>query len=187
MELGDFARRLKDPTYSENNGWFSFSAFTHDYYSPKEILDIYRSLANKASHLNLGALMFFETILRTGQISGVTISGLKPQPERAALYKELYEWRTGIRPDAPALEAIRIERERLDAIAAEEEAKRKAEAEAKAAEQAARAAATEARDSAVRKPLTDETTSILRHRRVNTSDDQRAEEKQPLLRPITAH
>ena len=128
MELGDFSRRLKDPTCSKNNGWFPFATFTHDYYSPKEILDIYRDLANKASHLNLAALMFFETILRTGQISGVTISGLEPQPERAALFQELYEWRIGTRPDAThALKAIRIEHEKLDAIAAEEAAKRKAE------------------------------------------------------------
>jgi hypothetical protein len=125
IELGDFARRLKDPTCLKNNGWFSFATFTHDYYSPKEILDIYRSLANKASHLNLNALMFFETILRTGQISGVKIPGLNPQPERAALFRELYEWRNGWRADAQhALEAIRIERERLEAIAVEEEAPR---------------------------------------------------------------
>ena len=193
-ELGDFARRLKDPTCAESNGWFSF--LTHTYYSPKEILDIYLRLTNKASHLNLNALMFFETLLRTGQISGVTIPGLTPQPERAALFQELYEWRTGVRPDAShALEAIRIERERLDAIAAEEEAKRKADADEEADRLATIAAAEEvARAEAAKK--TQDATSTLRHRKGHgttaalglDTDDRRAGEKDPLLsRPIRAH
>jgi len=170
-ELGDFARRLKDPTCAENNGWFSFAILTHKYYSPKEILDIYIRLTNKASHLNLSALMFFETMLRTGQISGVTIPGLTPQPERAALFKELFDWRAGQIPDANhALEVIHTERERLDAIAAEEEAKRKAEADEKAARILAQAAAKTIQEA-----------STLRRRRL-PSDNNNSSELDRLLK-----
>jgi hypothetical protein len=190
IELGDFARRLKNPTHAANSGWFPFASLKHDYYSPKEILDIYRNLANKASHLNLNALMFFETILRTGQISGMIIPGLEPQPERAALFQELYEWRSGARQDAKhALEAIRIERERLEAIAAEEEAKGKAEAAEEAARIAAIAAAENAKLEMDRK--SSETSGVRRRhvpRTQNTGDDDRATVKDPLIsRHPTSH
>ena len=161
-----------------------------EYYTAADVLPHFLGIIIKASQLNPIAIQFLWHFLEDGNIHGVSLPGLKPQPERAAIFQELYEWRMGMRADANhALKAIRIERERLDAIAEEEEAKRKAEAEAKAAEQAARAAATEARYNAVRKPSTadEAATSTLRHRRATTTNDQREGEKQPLLRPIRAH
>jgi hypothetical protein len=151
---------------SQNPSWIFWS--TPSLPEIKEFLNVYASIIEDASHLNPSALMLIETILRTGQINKIYFPGLKPQPERAALFKELYDWRTGQRSDANhALEAIRIERERLDAIAAEEEAKRKAEADAKAAEQAARTAM----EVAAKKKLTDDAPPTLRQRRVTTTND----------------
>ena len=150
-----------------------------EYYTAADVFPHLQSIIIKASQLNPIALQLLWHFLRDGNIHGVSLPGLKPQPERAAIFQELYEWRMGMRADANhALEAIRIERERLDAIAAEEEAKRKADAEAKAAELAA---ATESRETSAKKPLTEETTSTLRHRRATKMNDQRSEEKQPLV------
>jgi hypothetical protein len=174
--LTDFTNRLIDPRLPESKGWLSFFS---NYYSPKELLDIYKHIANAASKYDGDSLIFFEVLLKTGQFSGVKIPGLTPQPERAALYRELFEWQRGHLTDAThALEAIRIERERLADIAAEEEAKRKAEETARiaaiaAAESAKPEFARKASDTGVRR----------RHvpRTQNTGDDDRATVNDPLI------
>jgi hypothetical protein len=165
-----------------------------EYYPPKEIIRRFQEIVEQASHFNTSALQMLWHFLRDGNIHGVLLPGLKPQLDRAAFFQELFEWRSGIRPDArDALEAIRIERERLDAIA-EEEAKRKAEADEEVARVAAIAAAENARVEAAKK--TQDATSTLRHRKGHgttsalglDTDDRRAGEKDPLLpRPIRAH
>jgi hypothetical protein len=106
--------------------------------------------------------------LEDGDIHGVPLPGLTPQPERAALFKEIFGWRAGMRPNADhALEAIGLERKRLEVIAAEEAA--------------ARATAESARLDAAKK--TQE--SGLRHRKSHcetpTNADPEATEKDPLL------
>jgi hypothetical protein len=178
--LGDFPQKLKDPTCSESRGWFSL---TCSYYSPGEIIAIYKKIADDASRFKIDSLHFFEILLRTGQFNGVEIPGLNPQPKRAALFREIFEWRNGWRANAKhALEAIRIERERLEAIAAEEEAKRKAEAAEEAARIAAIAAAENAKLEMDRK--SSETSGVRRRhvpRTQNTGDDDRATVKDPLI------
>jgi hypothetical protein len=138
-------------------------------------------------NLTPDAIGVFEEILANSTVYQTPISVPK-QPERAAYYNKLAHWRVfkDSRPD-DALEAIRLERERLDAIAAEEEAKRKAEADEEVARVAAIAAAESARAEAAKK--TQDATSTLRHRKGHgttvtpgsDTDDRRAVEKDPLL------
>ena len=184
----DWIHTLRKPVKSSSIIWGD------TYYSAAEYMSLYMSLVKTFYNLTPDTVLFFERLFQYGEICGIKIPGLDITTPisrvRGELFKVLGNWRVhGEASKADALEAIRIERERLDAIAAEEEAKRKAEAEAKAAEQAARIAATEARYNAVRKPSTadEAATSTLRHRRATKMNDQRAEEKQPLLRPIRAH
>ena len=134
-------------------------------------------------NLTPDAIGLFEEILANSTVYQTPISVPK-QPERAAYYNKLAHWRVfkDSRPD-DVLEAIRIERERLEAIVAKDAANRKAEADAKAAEQA--------RLETTKK--TPEATSTLRRRKgheVPGSDDEAkiAHEKAPLLpHQIRAH
>ena len=159
--LTDFTNRLIDPRLPESKGWFSLST---SYYSPKELLDIYKHLVDAASRYNNDALKFFEILLKSGQFSGVTIPGLTPQLGRAETFRKLYEWRRGLVADAThALEAIRIEREPIDAIAAEEAAKRKAAVDARAEYTRIKAA------------------PAVRHHHTHESDDEPASVKGSLL------
>jgi hypothetical protein len=152
----------------KETGWMSNTLYT-----ATEFKNAYSALIYFSSQLNSSTLRFFWHVLEDGNVYGENIEGLFPQPKRAALFKELYEWSAGSHPDAPpALEAIRLERERLDAIAAEEVAR------AEAAEK------------------TQDATSTLRHRKGqgttaalgSDTEDSRAGEKDPLVpRPIRAH
>lgn len=151
------------------------------YYSVEEIMHIYMSVIKTFYNLTSDTVLFFEGLFLYGEVCRIKIPGLDittpTSRARAELFIVLSKWRVhGGASEADALEAIRIERERLDAIAAEEEANRKAEVEAKAAEQ-------------FRKP---EPTSGLRkrHAHVKTpSDDEHPTPtiKDPLLRPVKAH
>ncbi len=115
-----FRTMLRDPI--KKIGWMH-----NTFYTASELKRVYSELIRFSSQLNPSALRFFWHVLEDGNVYGAYIPGLTPQPERAALYKELYEWCIGTRPDAThALEVIHTERERLDAITAEEAAKRKA-------------------------------------------------------------
>ncbi|QOL19276.1 hypothetical protein [Candidatus Bodocaedibacter vickermanii] len=84
-------------------------------------------------NLTPSAIRFFQEVLENSTVYKTPIS-IPKQPERAANYNKIANWKIykDTRPD-DAFEAIRIERERLDAIAVEEEAKRKADARIKAA------------------------------------------------------
>jgi hypothetical protein len=139
------------------------------------IKESYDFLITELYRLNPSAIMFFERLLQKSELfAGVSVA-LPKQPERAALLNKLLGWRVFNEPKpTDALVAIRIERERLDAIARDEEANRKAEAEAKAPEQFRKA----------------EPTSGLRRRHVHnsTTDDEHPTPtiKDPLL-PVKAH
>ena len=105
-------------------------------YTATDFFKAYHELIRLSSQLNPSALRFFWHILADGNIYGFHIEGLTPQPKRAALFQELYEWRTGMRSDANhAFKAINDERERLETIAAAEAAQRKADADRRVAEQ----------------------------------------------------
>ena len=111
----------------------------------------------------MSALQVIWHFLRDGDIHGVHLPDLTPQPERAALFKELFDWRAGQIPDANhALEVIHTERERLDAIAAE--------ADEKAARILAQAAAKTIQEA-----------STLRRRRL-PSDNNNSSELDRLLK-----
>ncbi len=148
----------------------------------KDIIESYDFLVAELYRLTSSAVGLFEGIFTTSKLYGTPVL-IPKQPERASYYK-ITHWRVfrDSRPD-DTLEAICIERERLDATAAKEAAKRKAEAEAKAAEESARIAAEHDRAEAAKK--TQE--SGLRHRRplgaTTGSDDaaKTAHEKTPLL------
>jgi hypothetical protein len=155
--ITQLASALKDSRKPET-GWFSFST---EHFTPAEVISLYQTLVQEAAALNPEALLFFQIMLRSGEISGFTLPGLQIQPERAKIYDVLYKWRKNfpLTDDEKALldDVVFLNTSPIYA------------------------------DSVVRKPLTDEATSTMRHRRVNTANDQRAEEKQPLLRPVKAH
>lgn len=81
---------LKDPR-KPNDAWYSF--FSSEVYTPKEVLDLYQTLVHEAAKLNPEALLVFQIMLRSGEISGSPIPGLQIQPERAKIYDVLYKWR----------------------------------------------------------------------------------------------
>jgi hypothetical protein len=158
-----FITILRNPI--KTHGWVRT-----EYYTAAEAINYFQQIIEGAGHFNISALHVLWHFLRDGNIHGVQLPGLNPQPKRAALFRELYEWRNGWRADADhALEAIRLERERLEleAIAAEEAA--------------ARTTAEGARLEAVRK--TQE--SGLRHRKTHdstpTNADPEATVKDPLM------
>lgn len=152
------ATALKDPR-KQNGAWLSF--FSVDFFTPKEIIDLYQTLTQEAATLNPEALLVFQIMLRSGEISGFTLPGLQIQPERAKIYDVLYKWRKNfpLTDDEKVLldDVVLLNTSPLYA------------------------------DSVVRKPLADDAPPTLRQRRVTTTNDQRSEEKQPLLRPIKAH
>lgn len=158
--LGALTYKLENPVKRTN--WISV-----EYYTPSDILLEFQKIINQAVHLNPIALQAIWHFLRDGNIHGAMLPGLIPQPERADLFKELFDWRAGQRPDAiHALEAIRLERERLDAIAVEAAAKRRAE-----------------EDARIRAALT------TRRHTHHESDDEHASSKDRLLLPgkLKAH
>lgn len=146
-----FRTMLRDPI--KKIGWMH-----NTFYTASELKRVYSELIHFSSQFNPSALRFFWHVLEDGNVYGAYIPGLTPQPERAALYKELYEWCIGTRPDANhALEAVRTDkRERLDAIMAEEAAKRKT-------------------DARIRAALT------TRYQRPHGLDDEHASAREPLL------
>lgn len=81
---------LKDPR-KPNDAWLSF--FSVDFFTPKEVIDLYQILVQEAATLNPEALLVFQIVLRSGEISGFTLPGLQIQPERAKIYDVLYKWR----------------------------------------------------------------------------------------------
>jgi hypothetical protein len=193
MEAGCFdLNHLNDDSIAASNAFAEFKKIlrnpikTHgwvrtEYYTPAEPLKYFQKIIERANHWDECSLQLIWHFLEDGNIHGVQLPGLTPQPERAALFKEIFDWRAGMRPNADhALEAIRLERERLEleAIAAEEEAKRKAEEAARiaaiaAAESAKPEFARKASDTGVRRRY------VLRTQ--NTGDDDRATVKDPLI------
>ena len=99
----------------------------------KDIKESFDFLVAELYRLTPDAVGLFEGIFTTSKLYGTHVL-IPKQTERASHYNKIARWRVfrDSRPD-DALEAIRIERERLDAIAVEEEAKRKADALIKAA------------------------------------------------------
>ncbi|QOL19275.1 hypothetical protein [Candidatus Bodocaedibacter vickermanii] len=159
---------LKNPLKSSSLLWGD------EYYSVEEIMNLYMSLVKTLYDLTSDTVVFFEGLFQYGEICGVQIPGLDiripASKARSDLFKVLGKWRVhGGASKADALEAIRIERERLDAIAVEEEAKRRVE--------------EYTRIEVAKK--TQETTSTLRHRKAHGAytleDDDRATVKDPLL------
>jgi hypothetical protein len=188
----DLMCRLKKPLKS------SIFLWGDEYHSVEEIMSLYMSLVRTLYTLTSDTVVFFEGLFQYGEVCGVQIPGFDTKTPiskaRYDLFKVLGKWRVhGGASQTDALEAIRVERERLDAIA-KEEAKRKAEADEEVARVAAIAAAKNARAEAAEK--TQDATSTLRHRKGHgttvtpgsDTDDRRAVEKDPLLpRPIRAH
>lgn len=95
----------------KSKGWFS-----NTYYTPEEILTLYRALAERSCRLNPSTLGLFSSILECGRAFETPIPGLTKQPERAALFNKLYELRLKKGPEAKA-ELIAIGKE-LEAKAA---------------------------------------------------------------------
>jgi hypothetical protein len=161
-----------------------------EYYSVEEYMRLYKSLVNTLYNLTPDTVVFFEDMFEFGKICGIQIPGLDIKTPiskaRSDLFKVLSQWRVyGRASKTDALEAIRIERERLEAIAAEEAAKRKAEAEAKAAEEAARIAAIAAAESAKLEFARKASETGVRRRYVprtqNTGDHPEATVNDPLI------
>ena len=128
----DLIHILRNPLKSSSFFWGD------EYYSVEEIMNLYMSLVKTFYNLTSDTVVFFEGLFQYGEVCGVQIPGLDIKTPiskaRSDLFKVLGKWRVhGGASKADALEAIRIEHEKLDAIAAEEAAKRKAEADAKAA------------------------------------------------------
>ncbi|MDP3641268.1 MAG: hypothetical protein Q8R43_02410 [Alphaproteobacteria bacterium] len=151
----------------------------------EDIIESYDFIVAELYRLTPDAVGLFEGVLTNSKLYGTPVL-IPKQPERAAHYNKIAHWRV-FRDKRPedALEAIRLERERLDAIAAEEAAKRKAEADAKAAEESTRISAIEQARL--------EATSTLRRRKAHGTttepyDEHNATTKDPLLpRQIRAH
>lgn len=92
---------LKNPVKS--HGWLSDT-----YYTPDEFKTAYKELVHFSFLLNPAALRFCRDVLEDGNIYGLQIPGLKPQPERAQLFKEAYNWTLDIKKTPLFLERIRL-------------------------------------------------------------------------------
>jgi hypothetical protein len=133
----------------------------------KAIKESYNFLVTGLYRLTPSAISLFKEILSNSTVYQTPIS-VPTQPERAALYRQIANWRIfkDPKPD-DALEAIRIERERLEAIAAEEAAR------IVAAEHARLEVARKAAETGVRRRYVPRTQ--------NTGDDDRATVNDPLI------
>lgn len=154
-------KALKDPR-KPNDSWFPF--FSSEVYTPKEVLDLYQTLVHEAAQLNPEALLVFQIMLRSGEISESPIPGLQIQPERAKIYDVLYKWRKNF-------QLTDAEQTLLDEISSRG--------------QSSTSAASYVSEP---KPLAH---SNLRRRHVHdsTADDEHPTPtiKDPLLRPVKAH
>jgi hypothetical protein len=160
----DLIHILKNPLKSSSFIW------GNEYYSVEEYMRLYKSLVDTLYNLTPDTVVFFEDIFEYGKVCGVQIPGLDINTPiskaRSDLFKVLGQWRVyGRASETEALEAIRIEREQLDAIAAEEAARIVAIA---AAESAKLEVARKASETGVR-------------RRYVPGDDDRATVKDPLI------
>ncbi|CAO5680996.1 MAG: hypothetical protein HEEMFOPI_01424 [Holosporales bacterium] len=109
-------KMLKNPIKSK--GWIS-----ETYYTPEEFSRKYRELVQYSFLLNPAALRFYRDVLEYGNVYGLKIPGLKPQPERACLFKEAYDWTLDIKK--PPLFLEHLQRAHLNAeIEAAEESKK---------------------------------------------------------------
>ena len=95
-------KMLKNPIKSK--GWIS-----ETYYTPEEFYLTYKKLVHYSFLLNPAALRFYRDVLKYGNVYGLQIPGLRPQPERAQLFQEIYSWTVGdIKSPTLALEHIRL-------------------------------------------------------------------------------
>ena len=96
--------------------------FHTTYYSAKEILDVYKELAELARRLNPDAVAFFKDLLTCGNMYQYPLPDLCKQPERGEIFKRVFY----IRFDKPHDSMAKLQGIRDDLIA-EEEARARAE------------------------------------------------------------
>ncbi|CAO5681033.1 MAG: hypothetical protein HEEMFOPI_01430 [Holosporales bacterium] len=85
-----FVEMIQNPIVYEKTGFFHYEM---KYHTPKEVMAIYNALLDQLVVLNLGALLFFQTLLRDGNLKSFEIPGLNAQSERAFRLNSLRNWR----------------------------------------------------------------------------------------------
>lgn len=124
--------------------------FHTTYYTAKEILEVYQELAARARRLNPDAVAFFKDLLTHGNMYRHPLSHLFKQPERAAIFKEVFN----IRFDKPTDSITKLQAIR-DELLAEEEVRAYVEQQSKLA---------------WKQPDAESTTSTLRRRNVKSAE-----------------
>lgn len=110
-----FKRLFKKPIKKEG-------MFHTTYYTSKEILDVYKELAERSRRLNPDAVAFFKDLLTYGNMYQHPLPHLYMQPERAKVFEKIFKiGRLKPHDSMAKLQGIR------DDLIAEEEARARAE------------------------------------------------------------
>jgi hypothetical protein len=160
-------KMLKNPV--KRKGWIS-----EIYYTPEEFYLTYKKLVHFSFLLNPVSLRFYYHVLEDGNIYGLQIPGLNPQPERAQLFKEAYDWTDDTKKSPLFLERVRLACLNAEAEAAEESKKHQEQLDKRrnfltSLEVNARLKKTE--------------TSTLRHRHIPDDSNYSPTEREKLLAP----